>query len=115
MGNQILFISLRTALLFNDGVGITLWFAVDGKLFTVSLVAMKKERKDKSREKGRDGEWYREQRESTHNLAVRVHVVAVATYMYYTYMYYIEGKKKRRVGARRKSKGNLSCSRIKMP
>jgi len=41
-GNQILFISLRAALLFNDGVGITLWLAVDGKLFTVSLVAMER-------------------------------------------------------------------------
>jgi len=52
-GNQILFISLRAALLFNDGVGITLWLAVDGKLFTVSLVAMKRE-SERERERGRE-------------------------------------------------------------
>lgn len=42
-GNQILFISLRAGFLFNDGVGITLWLAVDGKLFTGSLAARKRE------------------------------------------------------------------------
>jgi len=37
-------------LLFNDGVGITLWLAVDGKLFTVSLVARERAReKDEKR------------------------------------------------------------------
>lgn len=50
-GNQILFISLRAPLLFNDGVGITLWLAVDGKLFTVSLGPEKKNREREERER----------------------------------------------------------------
>lgn len=54
-GNQILFISLRVALLFNDGVGITLWLAVDGKLFTVSLAAEEEDENGRM-ERGRKGE-----------------------------------------------------------
>jgi len=120
-GNQILFISLRAALLFNDGVGITLWLAVDGKLFTVSLVAMKRE-SERERERGggrrargktkvarkSESGWYREfnnSAESDAHLAARTRLCIKE-----------ERKKTEESGReRRKSKDNLLWPRIKLP
>lgn len=75
-------------LLFNDGVGITLWLAVDGKLFTVSLVARERAReKDEKRRKVNGTE-----SKVDAGLAMRIHV--------YSQCDYVPRKKKRKKEAR---------------